>query len=128
MKIPGKHKRLWVKGSIIEPAIAMVILVMSIATAFSILTNLNLVPKLQAKNRANELINMEMRNVLDNKDLLDSENQYGGFRLIKTIEEASARNLVSIHLEIVDLKNKRIAKRTLIYTRRQLMGFSSNNE
>ncbi len=127
MQKTSKHIKLWIKGSIVEPVIALVILVMAIAMAFTILTKLNIVPSLQAKNKANELINNELLIILTEKKLLDSEEEFGGFTLIKTIKQEQSNSLITVELEVVDARQKQIAFSKVVFTERQLMGFKGSN-
>lgn len=116
----------WLKGSIVEPVVAIVILVMAIAMAFTILTRLNLVPELQAKNKANEVISNEIANTFNNKELLDKEEQFGGLMLTKTVYQG--QKIIEIELAVYDTDNKEIAVRKLLVTDRQLFGLNNINK
>ena len=114
-----------VQGSIVEPVIAVVILVITMAMAFTILTRTNITPIVQAKNRANELISMELFQTINESDFLDKEEQIGAFRIVKKVELVQNKNAVNIIVQVFDLKQKEIMKKQIIIANRTLL---SNEE
>jgi hypothetical protein len=107
----GKIK-IWLKGSILEPLVAIVIMVTTIGMAFSVLAKVNIVPQVMAINKAAELINSEVFLVYSQKDYLDKEIHDGAFTLTKQVSRAGKTNAVIIVLTVQDASNKVIASRT----------------
>jgi hypothetical protein len=103
----------WVRGSIIEPVVAIVILVTTIAMAFSILSRVNIVPSIMALNKANEMINNEVFLVYTQKDFLDKEIKDGAFLLEKKVNLVDKTSIILVKINVFDATNKLIASKTV---------------
>jgi hypothetical protein len=99
-----------VKGSIVEPVIAIVLLVLTMAMAFVVLTRTNNTPKVQAINLAGELINQEIYNTITNTDFLDKSETVDAFTLIKEVSEINDGQAAIIKLQVQDKGGKLITK------------------
>jgi hypothetical protein len=102
------------KGSIVEPVIAIVILVFSMAMAFTILMRTNHAPKIQAQNRASELINTARFNTVIHSDFLDASESSGAFTLVKKVTEFEEGKCVRVDLQVYDAKQELVAKEDFI--------------
>ncbi len=118
------NNKLWVNGSIMEPVVAAIILVMAIVMAFTILTKLNIVPQIQAINKANEMISQEELKTRREKEFLDKEIKDGALTLTKTVTKQENGLLIEVDYTVVDNADKELSSRTVTYTERQ----SSENE
>ena len=108
----GKRIKIWIRGSIVEPVVAIVILVTTFAMAFSVLSRVNIVPSIMAINKADEMINEEVFLVYTEKDYLDKEETDGAFTLFKKVEQIN--NLaIKVHMEVYDASKKLISQRTV---------------
>lgn len=99
------------RGSILEPIVAIVIMVTTIAMAFSILAKVNIVPEIQALNKANEMVNHELFLVYTQNDFLDKEYTDGAFTLVKEVQPLSQSSTITIKISVKDAKGKSIVKK-----------------
>lgn len=110
-----------IKGSIIEPVIAVVMLVLTMAMAFSIIARLNITPTLKAINKANEMIDTEVYDILKNKNYIDNEKKDGALTLIKTvISDKINSDLIEIKIEVRDSKKKILSVKHILVTDQNL--------
>lgn len=109
----GSRIKIWLRGSIVEPIVAIVILVTTIGMAFTVLSKVNIAPSIMAINKAAELINQEVFQVYTSKDYLDKEITDGAFTLVKKISQEKKTSVISIQIEVFDASKKLIASKRL---------------
>lgn len=110
-------KRLYIKGSVIEPVIAIVILITSFGMALTILTKLNSATSVKAINKANEMISNAVYETLTNSEFLDMEMKEGAFQLEKEVKLDETNGIVKISFRVYDRKRKLIASRIIHKTK-----------
>jgi hypothetical protein len=113
----AKHK--WLRGTILDPVIAIMVLVSVFTMAFTILTRLNIYPGLRIINKAHEMISSEVYETLNDKQLINKEITEGSLTLNKTITQIPESNLIKVELMVTDADNKLLARRILIYPSRR---------
>jgi len=105
--------KIWLRGSIVEPIVAIVILVTTIGMAFTVLSKVNIAPSIMAINKAAELINQEVFQVYVSKDYLDKEITDGAFTLVKKISQEKKTSVINIQIVVFDASKKLIASKRL---------------
>ncbi|MBN1115643.1 MAG: hypothetical protein JXA77_00440 [Bacteroidales bacterium] len=106
--------KIFVKGSIIEPVVAIVIMVMVFGFAMVFLSKYSTIYDLKAINVANEMIDQELYNVVVLLDLNTDDVVNGALVLKKNIEVNKMENILFINFVVNDRENKIISKRQII--------------
>jgi len=104
-----------IDGSIIEPIIAIVLLMLTMVMAFGIILRLNITPALKATNKANELIDTEVYDILVNRNYIDNEKKEGALTLTKTVvRDQTNTDLIHITIQVQDSKKKLLSGKNFI--------------
>jgi hypothetical protein len=106
-----------IDGSVIEPVIAIVILITTFGMAFTILTKLNSATPVKAINKANEMISNEIFETFTNSNFIDKEVKDGAFQLEKEVYLDEKSDIIEISYHVYDWKRKLIASKTIHKTK-----------
>lgn len=97
------------QGSVLEPVVAIIILVVTIGMALTVMTRTNAAIPVKAINKANEMIEREMSATLETSDFLSNEITDGAFHLVKKVQFSEETGLIDILLQVFDVNGKLIA-------------------
>lgn len=106
-------KRKYINGSVIEPVIAIVILIITFGMALTILARLNSAIPVKAINKANEMINNEVFETLNNSNFLDKEVEEDSFWLEKEVKLNEETGIIEISFRVFDRNRKIIANKII---------------
>ena len=107
-KLTGKLK----SSTLIEVIVGLVIITITFALIFKLITNLNRSENLRLKTNASLLMDEIIANTREELNFIDDEFDYGYLHITKSVQPyQSSENLMIINLEAFDRDNRMILEK-----------------
>lgn len=106
-------KKIFLRGSILEPVVSIVILVFTVGMALTILTKMNSATPVKAVNKANEIISEVLFETFTQADYLDKEWQEGAFSVERQVKYNQESGILEVFIKVTDIKSRVLAEKRI---------------